>query len=811
MGRLSLLFFVLYSAVVQAKSVEECIYAIKCSSYDDVKKAFDDPSSDITQKGPNGLTPLLSASYEGRSDVVLYLFLTKKADLEETDQQKRNLFHLASLKGNLGVIQLIGNKLKQSKAQLFESLLKAQDDLGMTPVHLAAQYGHRDILDYFLDAGIDQNMPDGNGKSPLYWALKNKQDSAAEVLISSKGFNINYQSPWGLSALHEASRGGHIDVVKGLVDKGADLNILDVDGRTPLYWAAERGHPAVVSFLLDKGADPKVMDEDKRTILHRAARYGHTAVVKILLSKTKLDVNEEDPLGNTPLCWAVRNGHVETAKALLAAKAKLTDLTKEGREIFHHVAQSGNQAMVRLLVNNGLDVNEEDQAGKTALHHAAAKGNKGMVSLLVNLGANTNKEDENGQTPLDVAATSGTSGAVKVLVAQENGDINTLQTALYHASNASNTQTMETLLNAHKDNKDLLSQLFKTPKINVYAKDVKGKSLFDHAVTYGDIKLLTLLMLIGDQQKIVALLKGSKANFDTLDKKDRMTMLHYAALMGEGALVQSIIDGGASIDLPQQDGSTALHNAVSGKSAGAVDALLKAKASFLIQNKRGETAFTKAIHAKFGEGVSVFLKHGADPSAYVGSTRPQEEAIKSGNAEMVELFMDHVKGDMKALDDFHNKEVLQQMKDDQDMTLIHWIGKKGHSGLLDVALRLAVRPFMSGVDKTGRTALHYAASGGFSDIITKLYNQEDSGLDLNTQSNDRTTALHEAAINHHPDTVKVLIKLGADQTLKDNKGKAALDYLPKAQTQGQDKAKDATKSGNNKSKPAANQPKAKKS
>lgn len=778
MGRLLLLAFLyLFGCSWTFASIDKCLHAVKCSPYDAVKIILDDPATDLTKQGQDGLTPLLAASYEGREDIVLYLFLTKKADLGGTDQQKRNLLHLAALKGHLGVIQNIGNNLRKSNVRLWEKLLEAQDDLGMTPVHLAAQYGRADVLVYFLSTGINQNMLDGNGKSPLYWALKNKQDRAAEVLIASKRFNINYQSPWGMAALHEGARGGHLDVVQALVEKGANLNIKDVDERTPLYWASERGHPEVVVFLLEQGADPTIMDADRRTILHRAARYGHTAVVKILLSKTKLDVHSKDPLDYTPFCWAVRNGHVETAATLLAAKADINDLTTGGKRIFEYVVKAGNRSMVQLLAHNGFNVDEEDEEGKTALHHAAENGDKEMASLLVTLGADASKKDRSGKTPLDTGASLGTSGVVKVLVAKE-GDLKTVQMALQNASKASNTQTMEALLNAHKDNREALKVLLATESVDFYQKNKSGKSLFAYAIAEADIKLLTLFMVLGARDRIISLLREAKANFDTLDKKDHMTLLHYAALMGEPVLAKSIIDAGASVDLPQQDGSTALHNAVSAKSAEVVDVLLKGSASFTAKNRRGETPFTKAIYSKFGDGVVVFLKHGADPSAYVGTVRPQEEAVKSGNTEMVELFMDHVKGDIKALDDFHNKEVLQKMHDDQGMTLVHWIAKRGHSGLLDVVLRLAVRPFMGGIDKTGRTALHYAATGGFTDIIVKLYGQEDSGLDLNTQDNDRRTAMHEAAINHHPDTVKGLLKLEADQTLKDNQGKTALEYFP---------------------------------
>lgn len=95
---------------------------------------------------------------------------------------------------------------------------------GSTVAHLAAQGGDVDALKH---------------------EIKKKKD-----LVNAKDKN-------GWQPLHEGARGGHLDVVKYLVENGADVNATTgSDGGTALYYARQRldeNHP-VISFLESLGA-----------------------------------------------------------------------------------------------------------------------------------------------------------------------------------------------------------------------------------------------------------------------------------------------------------------------------------------------------------------------------------------------------------------------------------------------------------------------------------------------------------------------------------------------------------------------------
>ena len=58
----------------------------------------------------------------------------------------------------------------------------------------------------------------------------------------------------GLTPLHSAAKGGHLDIIKLLIDNGVDRRPL-FHGRTPLQEAATNGHMFCCKFLIDNLQD----------------------------------------------------------------------------------------------------------------------------------------------------------------------------------------------------------------------------------------------------------------------------------------------------------------------------------------------------------------------------------------------------------------------------------------------------------------------------------------------------------------------------------------------------------------------------
>lgn len=60
----------------------------------------------------------------------------------------------------------------------------------------------------------------------------------------------------GLSPIHMAAQGDHMDCVKQLLQYNAEIDDITLDHLTPLHVAAHCGHHRMAKVLLDKGAKP---------------------------------------------------------------------------------------------------------------------------------------------------------------------------------------------------------------------------------------------------------------------------------------------------------------------------------------------------------------------------------------------------------------------------------------------------------------------------------------------------------------------------------------------------------------------------
>merc|ERR1719160_732691 len=87
----------------------------------------------------------------------------------------------------------------------------------------------------------------------------------------------------GRPPLIVASREGHLDIARVLLDAGVPSDSLAEDGITPLLIASERGHADLVKLLIERHANMLTCSEDGLSALQLASLSGHRAVVVQLL------------------------------------------------------------------------------------------------------------------------------------------------------------------------------------------------------------------------------------------------------------------------------------------------------------------------------------------------------------------------------------------------------------------------------------------------------------------------------------------------------------------------------------------------
>jgi ankyrin repeat protein len=217
-----------------------------------------------------------------------------------------------------------------------------------------------------------------------------------------------------------ASKMGHVEVIKLLLDKEADANAADKQGWMPLHWASSNGDVEVVKLLLDKEADTNTADKEGWMPLHWASKNGHVEVVKLLLDK-EANVNVADKDGRTPLHWASSNGHIEVVKLLLDKEANVNAADKDGRTLLHWASWNGHVEVVKLLLDKEANVNVADKEGWMPLHGASLDGHVEVVKLLLGVSkVKADLKDIRGQTPLSYATEHGHKAIVKLLLKHVN-------------------------------------------------------------------------------------------------------------------------------------------------------------------------------------------------------------------------------------------------------------------------------------------------------------------------------------------------------------------------------------------------------
>ena len=243
----------------------------------------------------------------------------------------------------------------------------------------------------------------GGGLTALILAARENDIESAKLLVAA-GADVNEASNAGWTPLLIATNNRNYLLGKLLIEKGADVNKANSTAFTPLYLATDNrnieggdypvpkpdmDHLEFISILLDRGADPDARvngNTETRTIFTmqwfyeagatafiRAAQSGDTALMKLLL-KHGADAKAVTRNGDNALHAAGGIGWVEG--------------------VTYEWSKEENLEAVRMLLDLGLNPNEQDKEGRTALMGAAMKGRVDVIRLLVERGADLDLRDK---------------------------------------------------------------------------------------------------------------------------------------------------------------------------------------------------------------------------------------------------------------------------------------------------------------------------------------------------------------------------------------------------------------------------------
>ncbi|XP_043497913.1 transient receptor potential channel pyrexia isoform X2 [Polistes fuscatus] len=221
--------------------------------------------------------------------------------------------------------------------------------------------------------------------------------------------------------LLHASFLGRLDYIIGLEKCGANVNSSEQEHNlTPLHLCAFSNSLAGVEYLIDHGAN--VNAGKSHTPFHYAAFGNSYEVARYFLQK---GISEESAHSEeTVLHVAARCNALEVLKLLAPNNTSLNRLDANGYAPIHHVADRGNPACLKILIQAACQVDLSNKKGDTALHLAAEAGCLENIDLLLENNANVHLKNNRNQTPLHLAARSHCLDSVELLLRKGRSDPN---------------------------------------------------------------------------------------------------------------------------------------------------------------------------------------------------------------------------------------------------------------------------------------------------------------------------------------------------------------------------------------------------
>ncbi len=650
--------------------------AIQAGHYDIVELLIE-KGADVNAKNVHGNTPLHTA-VSARQTTMIELFLRKKVEGLNVDLDIKNNgdednpdgytpIELAEKQHPITIAKLLSGEFTPRKrppteldVELLEAVktgdlkrvhelieedpdvVHAKNQYWGTPLHVAIQAGHYDIVELLIEKGADVNAKNVHGNTPLHTAVSARQTTMIELFLRKKaaglhiGFDIknngDEDNPDGYTPIElaekrnatiitkllsgefaprkrpladndirilEASENGNLEEVHKLIEKDPDVvHARNQHWSTPLHVAIQVGHYDVVELLIEKGADVNAKNVHGNTPLHIVVIVGETVFVKLLIrNNAKVDIKNGNE--KTPIEIAKERGRgrirtfLEDGGELRTNEVSLTWLDKE----LIKAVEMGNLGEIRELIENqDANIDVRNPKGKSTLLHLAAKiGSYDVVELLIEKAPDLlNAKTVHLNTPLHVAIQEGQYDIVELLI-EKGADVNAknvhgntpLHVAVMHGQITiiefflrKKAEGLNVDLDIKNNKKETPIELAEKRNSIIITKLLSGEfASRKKPPTELDVELLEAVKT-GNLEEVHKLIEEDP---DVVHARTRewSTPLHVAIQAGHYDIVELLIEKGADINAKNINGNTPLHTAVSQEQTTMIELFLRKKAAGL--------------------------------------------------------------------------------------------------------------------------------------------------------------------------------------------------------------------------------------
>lgn len=184
-------------------------------------------------------------------------------NINEGDVNGYTPLHHASVSGKLDNVKvLIGYGAKINA--------KSSDETrNWLPIHYATKYGFLNIVEEFIHAGLDKNVKTSFGLTPLHIACEYGHYQIAKYLISID-CSLNIESipeNHNLTPLNYAVMKNSLEIVELLINSGVDKYKANAHGDDALIMAVKRNYQEIAEYLICFGMVERI--EEAYEISHK--------------------------------------------------------------------------------------------------------------------------------------------------------------------------------------------------------------------------------------------------------------------------------------------------------------------------------------------------------------------------------------------------------------------------------------------------------------------------------------------------------------------------------------------------------------
>ncbi|XP_008216264.1 putative ankyrin repeat protein RF_0381 isoform X1 [Nasonia vitripennis] len=391
------------------------------------------------------------------------------------------------------------------------------------------------------------------------------------------------------NALHLAAKHSKLEVVKLLLDAIGDVDERSGDGSTALHYSMQNSDIEVARLLLESGAaDVEARNDDGKTPLYLAVKFERVDLVCYLLSRGA-NVNVFTKNQSTPLYSALINCNEELVQILLDSKASTDVRNKYCEEPLFFVLRvvdkgESRLGFARLLIDNGVNLQNRDRHGSTPLHIAVQNRDEEMATLLIDRGCHIDTKNPFDMSPLTLAVCMNMVSMARLLL-KRGANVNEFfirSSILEYVVMRRNAELVQLLLEFNAD-------------VNAGSESnspVFAASLHRHT-------------------NIMHMLIDKGADINCKDKKGRTPLMRSIEIKNY-AMMQLLINRGASVNQQDNHGNTVFHVLFesSHTEEGWTEYLLDVGADFNIENNSGHTPFACMMMASFTRRhVQLFIKY----------------------------------------------------------------------------------------------------------------------------------------------------------------------------------------------------------